>query len=105
MVSQFVRDMSAAESALVEAAIHRDAGHRVDADMSAAKATDMRASEAANLSNAKAAAQAADMTAAANTTTATRQGGTAESPRRQHRHNRNSCCDWSDRDRQSDIVR
>ena len=53
MVSQFVRDMSAAESALVEAAIHRDAGaHRVVAEMAnmnAAKATEMRASGAAEI--------------------------------------------------------
>jgi hypothetical protein len=51
MVSQFVRDMSMAESVLVEAVTHCDAGHRVDAEtanMSAAKAADMGASEAAD---------------------------------------------------------
>jgi hypothetical protein len=56
MVSQFVRDMSAAESVLVEAVTHCDAGHRVDAktaNMSTAKATDMRAGEAANASTTK----------------------------------------------------
>jgi hypothetical protein len=53
MVSQFVRDMSMAESVHVEAVTHCDAGHRVAAEttnMSAAKATDMGASEAANVS-------------------------------------------------------
>jgi hypothetical protein len=55
-VSQFVRDMSMAESVLVEALTHCDAGHRVDADTAnmSAKAADMRASEAADMSTTKA---------------------------------------------------
>ena len=74
VVSQFMRDMSVAESVVIEAAIHRDAGHahRVNtkaAHVTDAEAADMRATNDAHVST----AEATDMTAA-KTATARAQG-------------------------------
>ena len=75
-VSQFMRDMSTAESAVIEAAIHRDAGHahRMDAKaahVTDAKAADVRATNDAHVGT----SEGADMTAA-KAATAARKGGT-----------------------------
>ena len=77
VVSQFMRDMSVAESVVIEVAIHRNAGHahRVDAKaahVTDAEAADMRATNDAHVST----SEAADMTAA-KAATAARKGGTA----------------------------
>jgi hypothetical protein len=76
MVSQFMREISMAESVVIEATIHRDAwrAHRVNtkaAHVTDAEAADMRATNDAHVST----SEAADVTAA-KTATATRQGGT-----------------------------
>ena len=76
VVSQFMRDMSVAKSVVIEAAIHRDAGHahRVNAKaahVTDAEAADMRATNDAHVST----SEAADMTAA-KTATAARKSGT-----------------------------
>ena len=80
VVSQSMRNMSVAESVVIEAAIYRDAGHahRVNAKaahVTDAEAADMRATNDAHVST----SEAADMTAAKATTktaTAARKGGT-----------------------------
>ena len=84
-VSQFMRDMSAAESVVIEAAIHRDAGHahRVNtnaADVTDAGAADMGATNDAHVST----SETADMTAA-KTATAAREGGTTSRGYSNHR--------------------
>jgi hypothetical protein len=71
VVSPFMRDMSVAESVVIEAAIHRDAGHAHRVDAKSAEAADMRATNDAHVST----SEAADMTAA-KAATATRKGGT-----------------------------
>jgi hypothetical protein len=76
VVSQFMRDMSTAESVVTEATIHRDAGHahRVNtkaAHVTGAEAADMRATDDAHVST----TEAANMTAT-KTATAARKGGT-----------------------------
>ena len=73
-VSQFMRNMSAAEFVVIEAAIHRDArhAHRVNtnaADVTDAGAADMGATNDAHVST----SETADM--AAKTPTAAREGG------------------------------
>ena len=75
-VSQFMRDVSAAKSVVIEDAIRRDTGHahRVDAKaahVTNAEAADMRATNDAHVST----SEAADMTAA-KAATAARKGGT-----------------------------
>jgi hypothetical protein len=89
VVSKFMRDMSVAESVVIEAAIYRDAGHahRVDAKaahVTDAEAADMRATNDAHVST----SEAADMTAAKATTktaTAARKGGTTSRGQPNHR--------------------
>jgi hypothetical protein len=86
VVSQFMRDMSVAESVVIEAAVHRDAGHahRVNtnaADVTAAEAANMRATNDAHVST----SETTDMTTA-KTTTAARKGGTTS------RGHSNHCC-------------
>ena len=79
VVSQFMGEMSVAESVVIEAAIHRDAGraHRVNAKaahVTDAEAADMRATNDAHVST----SEAADMTAA-KTATAARKSGDCRS--------------------------
>ena len=75
-VSEFMRDLSVAESVAIEAAIHRDARcARVDAKaahVTEVEAADVRATNDAHVST----SEAADMTAA-KAATAARKGGTA----------------------------
>jgi hypothetical protein len=93
MVSQFVRDTSAAETVSVEAAIHRDAVKATD--MGAHEAANVSTAKAANMSNAEAATEAADMAAAeaaAKTATTTRESDTTSRGQSNHR----GCCDCDD---------
>ena len=85
VVSQFMREMSVAEFVVIEAAIHRGAGHahRMNtntADVTDAGAADMRATNDAHMST----SETADMTAA-KTATAAREGGTASRGYSNHR--------------------
>ncbi|HET6841754.1 MAG TPA: hypothetical protein VFK06_08715, partial [Candidatus Angelobacter sp.] len=85
VVSPFMRDMSVAESVVIEAAINRDAGHahRVHAKaahVTDAEAADMRSTNDANVST----SEAADVTAA-KTATAARKSGTASRGYSNHR--------------------
>jgi hypothetical protein len=85
VVSQFMREMSVAESVVIEAAIHRGAGHahRMNAKaahVTDAEAADMRATNDANVST----SEAADVTAA-KTATAARKSGTASRGYSNHR--------------------
>jgi hypothetical protein len=83
VVSEFMRDMSAAESVVIEAAIHRDAGHahRVNTThVTDSEAADMRATNDAYVST----SEAADVTAT-KTATASRKGGTTSRGYSNHR--------------------
>jgi len=81
---QFMRDMSVAESVVVEAAVYCDAGRAPWVDAKPASATDaedadVRATNDAHVSS----AEAADMTAAKATTT--REGGAPSAGHSNHR--------------------
>ena len=83
VVSQFMRDMSVAESVAIEAAIHRDAGHahRVNTThVTDSETADMRATNDAHVS----ASEAADVTAT-KTATAARKGGATSRGYSNHR--------------------
>jgi hypothetical protein len=75
-VSQFMRDMSAAKSVVIEAAIHRDTGHvhlvNTRANVTDAEAADMRTTNGAHVST----SEAADMTAAKTAAPARKNGTT-----------------------------
>jgi hypothetical protein len=83
-LSQFMREMSAAESVVIEAAIRRDAGHAHRVNTNTADVTDagadMRATNDAHMST----SETADMTAA-KTATAAREGGTTSRGYSNHR--------------------
>ena len=76
VVSQFMRDMSVAESVVIKAAIHRDAGHAHRVDAKAAHVTDAEAADMSAANDAPVStSEAADVTAT-KTATATRKRGT-----------------------------
>jgi hypothetical protein len=77
VVSQFMRDMSVAEPAVIEAAIHPDAGHAHRVNTKAthvtdAEAADMRATNDAYVRT----SETSDVTNTTKTATATRKSGT-----------------------------
>jgi hypothetical protein len=80
-VSQFMRHMSAAKCVVIEAAIHRDAGHAHRVDAKAAHVTDAEVADMSATNNSGAngphvsTAEATEMTAA-KTATAARKDGT-----------------------------
>ena len=76
VVSQFMRDMSVAESVVIEAAIHRDAGHAHRVNTKAAYVTDAKAANMRTTNDAQVSASETTDMSATKTSTATRKRGT-----------------------------
>jgi cytochrome c len=88
VVSQFMRDMSVAEPAVIEAAIHPDAGHAHRVNTKATHVTDAEAADMGATNDAHVNTSEAADVAATKTTTATRKGGTTS-----HRYSNHRGCD------------